>query len=150
MKERLLLTAYGAGLAAIGLLGASLCSAASIPAWLDDAITEWNEENPAVQIQFVDIKDQFVWYMIPNTPETSAKRIRERVYAIAQAHGYKMTAEEELVTTGRPPSPTGPPEAKKCWNRSFTLDVDVGRQRLLTTLVCEDAEHRFAGFRIVE
>jgi hypothetical protein len=137
-------------LVTIGFLAAGLCHAASIPAWLDDAISKWNHENPAVQIRFVDIKDSFVWYMIPDTPETGHKVVRERTYTIAGAHGYQRTEAEELVTTGRPPSPVKPYKDKKCWTRSFTLNLEVGRQRLLTTLVCEDEGYWFAGFRIAE
>ena len=137
-------------LVTLGFLAAGLCQAASIPAWLDDAISNWNQENPAVQIRFVDIKDSFVWYMIPDTPETGHKVVRERTYGIAEAHGYQRTEAEELVTTGRPPSPVKPYKEKKCWTRSFTLNLEVGRQRLLTTLVCEDEGYWFAGFRIAE
>ena len=136
------------GLLATGLLASSSGHAASIPVWLDDAITTWNEENAAIQIRFVDIKDSYVWYMIPQTTETGHRLIRERVYAIAAKHGYQMTEAEELVTTARPPSQGN--KEKKCWNRSFTLDLEVGRQRLLTTLVCDDETYWFMGFRILE
>jgi hypothetical protein len=34
-----------AGLGAAGLATTTPCQAASIPAWLDDAISEWNEKN---------------------------------------------------------------------------------------------------------
>jgi hypothetical protein len=55
---------------------------------------------------------------------------------------------EELVTTGRPPAST--PGRKKCWQRGFTLEIDTGRQRMLTTQVCADGDNWFAGFRIVQ
>ena len=84
-------------LVTLGFLAAGLCHAASIPAWLDDAISKWNQENPAVQIRFVDIKDSFVWYMIPDTPETGHQVVRERTYTIAEANGYRRTEAEELV-----------------------------------------------------
>ncbi len=137
----ILIACYWLGTAAIG--------AASVPAWLDAAITEWNQENPKVQIQFVEIKDSFVWYMVPNTPETGHVELRESIYGIVQRHGYQRTEAEELVTTGRPPSPNkSGSRDKKCWKRSFTLDLEVGRQRLLTTQVCADTTSWLAGFRV--
>jgi len=136
-------------LAVVWLL-AGVAMAASIPAWLDDAISEWNQENQEVAIRFLEIKDSFVWYMFPKTDDLAGAEIRERMYTIAGANGYQKTAEEELVTTGKPPSPTEPYKAKKCWNRSFTLNVDVGRQRMLTTLLCEDATSWYTGFRIIQ
>jgi len=134
----ILIVCYGFGLASVG--------AASIPAWLDDAISEWNGENPGVPIKFVEIKDQYVWYTVPNTAETGQKQIRESVYGIVQRHGYQQTEAEELVTTGRPPNT----RQTKCWTRSFTLDLEVGRQRLLTTQVCVGDESWFAGFRVIQ
>jgi len=152
-----------AGVVAISLFAGSPCNAASIPAWLDDAITEWNSENEATQIEFVDIKDSFIWYMIPDTPETGNKDIRESIYEIVLNHGYKVTDQEELVTTGKPPSQTTPYKAKKCWQRSFVLTIKElsnttttgggrtgARQRMLTSLVCEDGRDWYAGFRIVQ
>ena len=139
-----------AGIVAIGLLSVGVASAASIPAWLDDGITKWNQENPETRIQFLDIKDSFVWYMVPKTEELDMLQVRQRIYAIAEANGYEKTVDEELVTTGKPPSPTAPYQAKKCWNRNFTLTVDVGRQRMLTTAICEDTGNWFTGFRIIQ
>ena len=137
----ILIACYWLGIAAIG--------AASVPAWLDSAITEWNQENPKVQIQFVEIKDSFVWYIVPNTPETGHVELRESIYGIVQRHGYQRTEAEELVTTGRPPSPNkSGSRDKKCWKRSFILDLEVGRQRLLTTQVCADTTSWLAGFRV--
>jgi len=136
-----------AALLGLALLAGSPGHAASIPAWLDDAITTWNEENPAIEIQFVDIKDSYIWYMVPKTAETGHETVRERVYAIAARHRYQMTDAEELVTTARPPAATS---NKKCWNRSFTLDIDAGRQRMLTTLVCDDTGRWLTGFRVLE
>ena len=134
----------------IGLLSAGFGLAASIPAWLDDAISAWNQENPDLPIQFVDIKDSFVWYMIPVNDEIGHAEIRKRIYALVENHGYQKTVAEELVTTGKPPTPNKPYKPKKCWSRSFTLTVDVGRQRMLTTLVCEDTASWFTGFRTVQ
>jgi len=152
-----------AGVVAISLFATHPCHAASIPAWLDDAITEWNKENQATQIEFVDIKDSFVWYMIPDTPEKGSKDIRETIYEIVTTHGYEVTDQEELVTTGKPPSQTTPYKPKKCWQRSFVLTINelsnttapgggrTGvRQRLLTSLVCEDGRDWYAGFRIAQ
>ena len=137
----ILIICYWIGLAAVG--------AASVPAWLDGAITEWNEANPEIRIQFVDIKDSYVWYAVPNTPETGHAELRESIYGIVQRHGYERVEVEELVTTGRPPSPTKSASGdKKCWKRSFTLDLDTGRQRLLTTQVCADSPNWLAGFRV--
>jgi len=124
--------------------------AASIPAWLDDAITKWNKENPAVQIRFVEIHDSHVWYMVPSTPEIGHSELRERIYGIVQENGYERMEAEELVTTGKPPTPTDPYKAKKCWQRGFILDLDTGSQRVLTTLVCADGDNLFAGFRILQ
>jgi hypothetical protein len=149
----------------VGLLAASHAMAASIPAWLDDAISDWNDENKSIQIEFVDIKDSFVWYMIPDTPELGHKEIRSSVYEIIQNNGYLATDQEELVTTGKPPSPTTPYKEKKCWTQSFVLDIEelsnttvagghsgrAGlRQRMLTSSVCEDGPIWFAGFRILQ
>ena len=147
------------------LVGAGLGVAASIPAWLDDAISEWNseKENKDIPIQFVDIKDSFVWYMLPENEEFGQKEIRSRVHAIVLANDYMNTDEEELVTTGKPPSPVNPHVPKKCWRRSYVLDLNAqsntkavgGRrtgqqQRMLTSLVCEDEGFWFMGFRILQ
>ena len=134
---------------AVLLLVATPTLAASIPAWLDDAITAFNERDGEIQIQFVDIKDQFVWYMIPDTDEIGSKEIRDGIYEIAQANGYKMMAQEELVTTARPPAK--PMTDKKCWKRSFTLEGPAtAAGRMLTTFVCQDEGQWFAGFRILQ
>jgi hypothetical protein len=143
------------------------CQAASIPAWLDDAISERNEKDKSMQIEFLEIKDEFVWYMIPDTPEIGHKDIRERIYELVMEHGYKQTDDEERVTTGKPPSPVSPYKTKKCWTRSFVLDIEelsnttaaggrggrgqTGlRQRMLTSLVCEDTPYWLTGFRILQ
>jgi len=131
-------------------LSATLTNAASIPVWLDDAIAGFNAENVDIQIEFVDVKDSFVWYVVPETDEIGSERIRESIYGIALANGYKMTA-DELITTARPPSRTTPSVDKKCWKRSFTLDVDVkSAGRMLNTYVCQDEVQWFAGFRILQ
>ena len=141
-------------LIAVGLLGATPCVAGSIPAWLDDAITQWNKDNPASPIRFVDIKDSYVWYTMPGSPELGSKEIRDRVYGIAYKNGYANTQDEEIVTTGKPPSPNGPAKTKKCWTRSFLRDVQKASpttvERMLTTLVCEDGANWSAGFRILQ
>ncbi len=134
----------------LALLVGGTVVAASIPAWLDAAITTWNEENADLQIRFVDIKDSFVWYMIPKTEQTGHERIRQGTYSIAEKNGYEATDSEEIVTTARPPAPTGPHKERKCWSRSFTQDLDVGRQRLLTCLVCSGDTEWLVGFRTAE
>ena len=150
-----------ATIACLAVLG--IARAASIPAWLDDAISSWNETNKPRQISFVDIKDEYVWYSVPNTEEAGQQDIRKSIYDIVQEHGYKPTDDEERITTARPPAS----KQKKCWTRSFTLDIqqlsnttaageggsggDTGlRQRMLTSLVCQDATQWFAGFRILQ
>ncbi len=143
-----------ASLAAVSLFAATPCSAGSIPAWLDDAISHWNQQNPASQIQFVDIKDSYVWYAMMGTPELGSKDIRGRVYGIAQKNGYANTQDEEMVTTGKPPSKNGPVKTRKCWTRSFLRDIQTGSsttvERMLTTLVCEDGANWSAGFRVLQ
>jgi hypothetical protein len=130
------------------------CNAAQIPAWLDDSITSWNTNNPTSTIQFVDIKDSYVWYTMNATPELGSKEIRARVYGIAYKNGYANTQDEEIVTTGKPPKANGPVKTAKCWSRSFLRDLQKGsattEQRMLTTLVCEDGASWSAGFRILQ
>jgi hypothetical protein len=158
----------GAAAIALTLLAAVPCRAASIPAWLDDSIMGWNDANPDVQITFVDIKDSFVWYMIPDTPTIGSQDIRERVYGIITENGYNRADDEELVTTGRPPTLAGPAGEKKCWRRSYVLDIEQlsnttsagygrgqgersgQRQRMLTSMVCADGPQWYAGFRILQ
>ena len=153
-------------LAAVILAATPTGSAASIPAWLDDAISEWNDENTATPMRFVDSKDSFVWYMIQDTPEVGHKEIRASVYELVEENDYKVTSEEELVTTGKPPSPVAPYKDKKCWTRSFVLDIEElsntkaaagrggerpgQRQRMLTSQVCEDEQLWFVGVRILQ
>jgi hypothetical protein len=142
-------------------LAGVLCMAASVPAWLDDAISNWNTAHPETQIRFVDIKDSFVWYDMPKTTEVGQKQIRERVNNIVLGNGYEPLDDEELVTTGRPPVTMGRSAEKKCWSRSFVLNVSaqsdtkaIGgessgqRQRMLTSLVCEDSAAWWAAFRV--
>jgi len=139
------------GAVVLTVLAAAPSGAASIPAWLDDAVTEWNKANPGRPIEFVDIKDSFVWYRIAQAGDGGSSEVRDRVYGIAQKSGYKKTTGEELVTTARPPSLSGGPATnKKCWSRSFTLDVAVGSQRMLTSLICEDTADWLAGFRVLQ
>lgn len=138
----------------VGGLAATPCSANQIPAWLDDAITQWNTENPASSIQFVAIKDSYVWYTMAGSPELPSKEIRTRVYNIAYKHGYANSQDEEIVTTGKPPVASGPVKTRKCWTRSFLRDVQKASpttvERMLTTLVCEDGPNWSAGFRILQ
>ena len=137
------------------------CLAASVPAWLDDAITKWNTAHSDTPVRFVNIKDSFVWYDITKTPEIGQQQIRERVSSIVLANGYKPMDDEELVTTGKPPVQSGRVQAKKCWSRSFVLDIKAQenarassdesatqRQRVLTSLVCDDTETWWAAFRV--
>ena len=132
----------------INLVATTPCNAGSIPAWLDDSITSWNENNPQSRIEFVAIKDSYVWYTMVATPELGSKEIRARVYGIAYKNGYANTQDEEIVTTGTPA------KDKKCWTRSFLRDIEKGSsttvQRMLTTLVCEDGPNWAAGFRILQ
>lgn len=152
-------------LAVASLLTVSPSSAQSIPAWLDDAITEWNDENPGTRFDFVDIKDAFIWYWVPDTDEIGGKDIRSAVYSQVQRHGYTVMDQEELVTVARPPVPSGPNVERKCWRRSFILNIreqsnttmagggtgqSGQRQRMLTSMVCDAVDHWYAGFRIAQ
>jgi hypothetical protein len=156
-----------AGLVAAGLVTTTPCRAASIPAWLDDAITAWNEKSPATPIEFLEIKDDYVWYTMPKTAEFGHKELRDSIYSLVLERGYKLTDDEERVTTGKPPSPVSPYKTKKCWTRSFVLDIEelsnttaaggrggsgkTGlRQRMLTSLLCEDTPYWLTGFRILQ
>jgi hypothetical protein len=123
--------------------------AASIPSWLDKAITDWNEANPSQPFQFMDIKDSFAWYRIARSEQVGHEQVRTSLTEIVLKNGYKPTDQEELVTTGRPPAAQGNPTTKKCWSRSYTLDIDTGRQRLLTSSICEDAAEWLVGIRVV-
>jgi hypothetical protein len=135
--------------------------AASVPAWLDDGITKWNTANPASQIRFVNIKDSFVWYDMEKGGAVGQKEIRDRVNAIVLKNGYQPMDDEELITTAKPPVTSGRAEPKKCWSRSFVLNIQaqndtiaVGdersgqRQRMLTSMVCEDTNAWWAAFRV--
>ena len=168
-RRALAITVLGclAGLVAAGFATTTPCSAASIPAWLDDAISEWNEENKATPIEFLEIKDDYVWYMMPKTAEIGHKDVREAIYGMVMDHGYQQTDDEERVTTGKPPSPVSPYKTTKCWTRSFVLDIEelsnttaaggrgghgqTGlRQRMLSSLVCDDTPYWLTGFRILQ
>jgi hypothetical protein len=146
--------------AVVGVFVILPCVAASIPAWLDDGITKWNTTHPESKIQFKDIKDSFVWYDMPKG-DLAHQQIRERVNDIVLANGYTPMDDEELVTTGKPPVTSGRVVRKKCWSRSFVLDLKAQenakssgdttatqRQRLLTSLVCEDDSTWWAAFRV--
>ncbi len=156
-------TACAAGLLVALALATTPCGAASIPSWLDDGISKWNATHPETQIRFVSIKDSFVWYDLKKTPELGQQEIRERVNSVVLGRGYVVTDDEELITMGRPPATEGPVTPKKCWSRSFVLDIAaqsntkaVGaessgqRQRMLTRLVCEDTATWWAAFRVLD
>lgn len=153
-KTLLVAFACCAGLVAIGMLAATPCHAGSIPAWLDDGIGVWNKQNPATPLRFVDIRDSYVWYSMPGTPELTAKDIRGKVYGIAYKNGYANNEDEELVTTGRPPSPNGPSGTKKCYTRTFIRDIQKASpttvERMLTAMICEDGPNWLIGFRIMQ
>jgi len=141
-------------LAALVLAGTTPGRAASIPAWLDDAITGWNTAHPENPFQFVAIKDTYVWYRMAPVPDLTPRDVRERVYGIAQANGYSRTQDEEMVTTARPPVSSGPTKSAKCWTRTFLRSAQKGAtggsQRMLTTMVCEEGVSWSAGFRVLE
>jgi hypothetical protein len=154
-----------AALMCAGLLAAAApAHAASVPAWLDEGITNWNQANPDAAIRFVTIKDTYVWYDMPKAQDINQKQIRERLKAIVHRNGYEPMDEEDLVTTGKPPVASGRSTPKKCWSRSFVYSIQaqadtkaVGddetagqRQRLLTSLICEDASVWWAAFRVAE
>jgi hypothetical protein len=135
--------------------------AAAVPAWLDDGISKWNAANPGTEITFVNIKDSYVWYNMPKGDKIDQKKIRERVNSIVLGNGYKPLDDEEMVTTAKPPVTGGRAMAKKCWSRSFVLDIQaenntkaVGddpsgqRQRMLTSMVCDDNAQWWAAFRV--
>ena len=137
--------------------------AASIPAWLDDAIANWNEQHADQAIRFVNVKDSFVWYDMPKLPELGRTGVRDRVSKIVVANGYVPMDEEELVTLGTPPAVSGPPTEKKCWKWSYVMNIQSQsntksldeeragqRQRMLTTLVCEDTSTWWAAFRVAD
>ncbi len=150
-----------AGLWALAAVSMTPCRAGTIPAWLDDAVTAYNQKNPGSVFEFVDIKDSFVWYRVPAKSSFGPKELRDAAYRIVQGHGYVTTDEEEMVTTGKPPASTS---ALKCWRRSFVLTMEklsntqaVGanetaglRQRMLTSLICDGGDYWNAGFRIAD
>jgi hypothetical protein len=155
--SRLVITRIACLVALVALsLVAAPChaGAGSVPAWLDDAITDYNKANAANPIRFVDIKDSYVWYTMAGSPELGSKDVRTRVYNIAYHNGYANNQDEEIVTTGKPPVPSGVVKTRKCWTRSFLRDIQKTSpttvERMLTTLVCEDGSNWSAGFRILQ
>ena len=134
----------------VALLGGVPSRSASIPAWLDQAITDFNKNNPASPIEFMAIKDQYVWYKLAKGEGLDATAIRGKVYGIAQASGYAKMSPEELVTSARPPVASGAATQKTCWSRSFTMTVTTGQERLLTSLICEDAADWKMAFRVIQ
>ncbi len=153
-----------AALACVAVLALGIiASATSIPSWLDDGISKYNAKNPSSPIRFVQIKDQFVWYDMAKASDVPLAQIRERIKQIVLDNGYAPMDDEELVTTGRPPVESGASAAKKCWSRSFVLNIAaqgntkaVGaespgqRQRMLTNLVCEDTATWWTAFRTLD
>ena len=148
------------GLAA---MTATTALAATIPAWLDAGITKWNGANPAAQLKFINIKDSYVWYEMPKSTEHSLPQMRDRVNTVVLGHGYKPLDDEEMVTTGKPPVASGRSNPKKCWSRSFVLDIQAEsdtkakgdeasgqRQRMLTSMVCDDSATWWAAFRVAD
>jgi hypothetical protein len=148
------------GLAAFA---ATVGVAASVPAWLDEGISRWNAEHADTPIRFVDIKDSYVWYDIPKTSPADQVRIREGVANIVLANGYEPMDDEDLVTTGTPPVASGRVKPKKCWRSSYVLNIQAQsqtkaveedragqRQRMLTSLVCEDTATWWAAFRVAQ
>jgi len=144
-------------------LAAVPCLAASIPAWLDDGITRWNSANPTTQLTFVNVKDSFAWYQMPKSTEHTLPQLRDRVNKVVLGNGYQPLDDEELVTTGRPPVTAGRSASKKCWSRSFVLNIQAQndtkargedpsgqRQRMLTSLVCDDTSTWWAAFRVAD
>jgi hypothetical protein len=138
------------GLSALGLLASVPSPAASIPAWLDQAITDFNKNNPTSPIEFMAIKDQYAWYRLSKESGIDAAQIRTKVYGIAQTAGYAKMSPEELVTAARPPVASGAATQKKCWSRSFTMTVTTGQERLLTSLICEDTADWKMAFRVIQ
>ena len=145
------------------VVAAAPAHAASVPAWLDEGISNWNQANPQAAIRFVSIKDSYVWYDMPKAQDIDQKLIRERLKTIVHRNGYEPMDEEDLVTTGKPPVTAGRSAPKKCWSRSFVYniqaqsntkssddDVAAQRQRLLTSLICEDSSVWWAAFRVAE
>src|SRR5262245_63366557 len=104
-----------AGLLTAGLISSRPCRAAEIPAWLDDAISSWNTEHADTPMQFVSIKDSYVWYSMPKKAEIGHKQIRDGVKNLVLANNYVPLKEDEAVTVGRPPVASGKPREKKCW-----------------------------------
>jgi hypothetical protein len=161
LEGSIVTAAFCAAVVTAGVLAAAPCVAASIPAWLDEAITGWNQRNPAQPFEFVSIKDSYVWYRVQRTPEIGQKEIRAAVNTLAKNNDYATTNDEELVTTGRPPSDNGPSTSKKCWKRSFVLTIQQQsntttvdgersgiQQRMLTSMICEDGPYWDTGFRV--
>src|SRR6187431_1501023 len=92
--------------ACLGILAVP-SGAASIPAWLDEGISNWNACNPKSPIRLFDIKDSFGWYDVTKSAEVDHKQIRARINDIVLGHGYAPMDDEEKVTTGKPPVTMG-------------------------------------------
>ena len=138
---------------------ATAARAATIPAWLDAGVTKWNDANPAAQLKFINVKDSYVWYEMPKSADHTLPQMRDRVNKVVLGNGYQPLDDEEMVTTGKPPVVSGRAAAKKCWSRSFVLNIQaqaIGgdpsgqRQRMLTSMVCDDSATWWAAFRVAD
>jgi len=85
------MTVAAAAFVCAALFAGAPAHAASVPAWLDEGISVWNEANPADAIRFVNIKDSYVWYDMPKSAEISQKMIRER-YDVSSRTALAMRA----------------------------------------------------------
>ena len=147
----------------LAAMTATTALAATIPSWLDAGITKWNGANPAAQLKFVNVKDSYVWYEMPKSTEHSLPQMRDRVNTVVLGQGYKPLDDEEMVTMGKPPVASGRATPKKCWSRSFVYDIQAEndtrakgdeasgqRQRMLTSMVCDDSATWWAAFRVAD
>jgi hypothetical protein len=163
MFRRSFVMRCGAVLLTCGAMCTTASYAATIPAWLDAGVTKWNDANPAAQLKFVNIKDSYVWYEMPKSPDHSLPQMRDRVNKVVLGQGYQPLDDEEMVTTGKPPVVSGRTSAKKCWSRSFVLNIQAQndtttvdgersgqRQRMLTSMVCDDSATWWAAFRVAD
>ena len=163
MSNRAVIARVCAVLVCLGAMTAATSSAATIPAWLDAGIMKWNGANPAAQLKFINIKDSYVWYEMPKSTDHTLPQMRDRVNGVVLGQGYKPLDDEELVTTGKPPVASGRSTPKKCWSRSFVLNIQAQnetkaagdaspgqRQRMLTSMVCDDSATWWAAFRVAD
>jgi hypothetical protein len=163
MFQRSFVTKCGAALLTCGASLTTASYAATMPAWLDAGVTRWNDANPAAQLKFVNIKDSYVWYEMPKSADHTLPQMRDRVNKVVLGQGYQPLDDEEMVTTAKPPVAAGRAVAKKCWSRSFVLNIQAQndtttvdgersgqRQRMLTSMVCDDSATWWAAFRVAD